>query len=160
MIKSLKLIKTVRRKKDIPETESWLKHLKYTEQRSYNLRNVDDLSIVSNKSVLNYVIRTLESLDKNIINDEYSKDEIKYVEDTLKWAEVAKCGNKTNRSIWSKKGYDLYVHNLASAEIYKDSVEKFDEITYILIKTHGMVGQYTKGEVNLNKNSNTKLGKK
>ena len=27
-----------------------------------------------------------------------------------------------------------------------------DEIVYTLIKTHGLVGQYIKGEVNLNKN--------
>ena len=153
MIKSLKLIKTIKRKKDIPENEAWLKHLKYTEQKSYNLRNVEDLSMVSNKSVLNYVVRTLEALEKNIASQEYSKDEIKYVENTLKWSEVAKCGNKTDRTRWTKKGYDLFVHNLASAEIYKDSIEKPDEITYILIKTHGMIGQYTKGEVNLDKNS-------
>ena len=153
MVKSLKLIKTIKRKKDIPENEAWLKHLKYTEQKSYNLRNVEDLSKVSNKSVLNYVMRTLEALEKNIASGEYSKEEIKYVEDTLKWSEVAKCGNKTDRMKWTKKGYDLFVHNLASAEVYRDSIKNPNEITYILIKTHGMIGQYTKGEVNLNKNS-------
>ena len=153
MIKSLKLIKTIKRKKDIPETELWLKHLKYTEQKSYNLRNVEDLSKVSNKSVLNYVEHTLEALNRNIINTKFTKDEIEYVENTLKWSEVAKCGNKTDRARWAKKGYDLYVHNLASAEIYKDSQKNPDEITYTLIKTHGMIGQYVKGEVNLDKNS-------
>ena len=127
MIKSLKLIKTIKRKKDIPENEAWLKHLKYTEQKSYNLRNVEDLSKVTNKSVLNYVIHTLEALDRNIANGEYFKDEIKYVEDTLKWSEVAKCGNKTDRTKWIKKGYDLFVHNLASAEIYKDSKKTEEE---------------------------------
>lgn len=153
MIKSLKLIKTIKRKKDIPTDEVWLKHLKYTEQKSYNLRNVEDISKVSNKSVLNYVERTLESLNRNIANNKFEKDEIKYVEETLKWSEVAKCGNKTDRTKWAKKGYDLYVHNLTSAEIYKDSQKNPNEITYVLIKTHGMVGQYTKGEVNLDKNS-------
>ena len=152
MLKSLKLIKTITRKKDIPEEELWLKHLKYTEQKTYNLRNVEDLSTVSNKSVYEYVIRTLMALEKNIKLEEYSADEVKYVEETLKWSEVSKCGNKTNRKKWTKKGYDLFVHNLASAEIYKESVKNPDEIIYILIKTHGMVGQYVKGEVNIEKN--------
>ncbi len=152
MLKSLELIKTIKRKKDIPSDEQWLKYLKYTEQKSYNLRNIEDITKVSNKSVLQYVERSLEALNRNLKNNKYSEDEIKYVEDTLKWSEVSKCGNKTIRKKWIKQGYDLYVHNLASAEIYKDTVNVFDKITYVLIKTHGMVGQYTKGEVNIEKN--------
>lgn len=152
MIKSLELIRNITKKKDIPLNEQWLKFLKYTQQKTYNLRNVEDLTQVSNKSVFNYVERTLTSLEKNSRNKDYSDDEIKYVEDTLKWSEVSKCGNKTNRTMWIKKGYDLFVHNLASAEIYKDISEDFNPITYTLIKTHGMIGQHTKGEVNLDKN--------
>lgn len=51
-----------------------------------------------------------------------------------------------------KNGYNLLVHNIASAEIYKECEKNFDYITYILIKTHGLIGQHIKGEVNLYKN--------
>ena len=149
MIKSLELIKNTNKKKDIPLDEVWLKFLKYTDQKSYNLRNVEDLTKISNKSVLAYVTRTLECLEKNTQKLNFSSDEIQYVEDTLKWSEVAKCGNKTTRGKWIKKGYDLYIHNLASADIYKETVENSDFITYTLIKTHGLIGQYVKGEVNI-----------
>lgn len=149
MIKSLELIKNTKKKKDIPVEETWLKFLKYTEQKSYNLRNVDDLTKISNRSVLAYVTRTLESLERHAQNAHFSSDEIQYVEDTLKWSEVAKCGNKTTRGKWIKKGYDLYIHNLASAEIYKETVANPDVIAYTLIKTHGLIGQYVKGEVNI-----------
>lgn len=158
MIKSLELIKNTKKKKDIPVEETWLKFLKYTEQKSYNLRNVDDLTKISNRSVLAYVTRTLESLERYAQNAHFSSDEIQYVEDTLKWSEVAKCGNKTTRGKWIKKGYDLYIHNLASAEIYKETVTNPDVITYTLIKTHGLIGQYVKGEVNIiNNKSLTEL---
>jgi len=153
MLNSLELINTIKRKKDIPQKEQWLKLLKYTEQKAYNLKNLEDLSQVSSKLVYEYVVRTLEALESNLKEDNYTEDEIKYVEDTLKWSEVSKCGNKTDRKNWQKNGYDLYVHNLASAEIYKDLNDDFDKITYILIKTHGMIGQYVKGEVNIEKNS-------
>ena len=63
MLKSLDLIKNVRTIKDIPVSEVWLRFLMYTKQKSYNLKNVEDLAEVSNKSVLGYVIRTLEALD-------------------------------------------------------------------------------------------------
>ncbi len=149
MIKSLELIKNTNKKKDIPLDEVWLKFLKYTDQKTYNLRNVEDLTKISNRSVLSYVTRTLECLERNTQNGNFSSDEIQYVEDTLKWSEVAKCGNKTTRGKWIKKGYDLYIHNLASAEIYKETVENSDFITYTLIKTHGLIGQYVKGEVNI-----------
>lgn len=103
MIESLKLINSVHRKKDIPISAQWLNFLKYTKETAYNLKNVEDLTLVSNKSVLNYVKRTLLSLDNIVSTNYYSEDEIKYVEDTLKWSEVAKCGNKTTRSKWIKK---------------------------------------------------------
>ena len=72
------------------------------------------------------------------------------MEETLKWSDVAKTGNKVVRKNWLKKGYDLFCHNLGSAAIYKEN--NHDEIVYTLIKTHGLIGQYLKGEVNLKEN--------
>lgn len=154
MIKSLKLINSINDKKDIPEKEMWLKFLFCTFQKNVNLRHVSDVNNISNRVTLDYVKRTLELLDNYIAshNIDYSKEEFSYVEDTLKWSEVAKCGSNSERSKWKNKGYDLNIHNEASAEIYRDSVSKPNYIVYILIKTHGLVGQYTQGEINLDVN--------
>lgn len=155
MLKSLQLISSVKRLKDIPLKERWIMYLKYTSEKSYNLRNVEDLASVSTKSVLKYTIRTLKALEKYCEeNDEgLTSKEIEIVEEVLKWSEVSKCGAKAIREKWQKKGYDLFVHNLASAEIYQDDVfPSNNKLTYVLIQTHGMIGQYVKGEVNLDKN--------
>ncbi len=149
MLKSLDLINSVKTKKDIPIKEAWLKYLFCTNQRNVNLRNVSDISKISNKVTLDYVKRTLEILELEQIN--YDKKDILIVEEVLKWCEVAKTGAYKDRENWKKKKYDLEAHNEASAEIYKEN-SKYDYLTYILIKTHGLVGQYTQGEVNLDKN--------
>ena len=64
----------------------------------------------------------------------------------LKWSEVAKGGLSKERADWIKKGYPLDIHNIASAEIYRD-VTKDSGLIYTLIKTHGVVGQAIRGEI-------------
>ena len=149
MLKSLNLINSIKTKKDIPIKEAWLRYLFCTNQRNVNLRNVSDISKISNKVTLDYVKRTLEILELEQTN--YDKKDVLIVEEVLKWSEVAKTGSYKDRENWKKKKYDLEAHNEASAEIYKEN-GKYDYLTYILIKTHGLVGQYTQGEVNLDKN--------
>lgn len=149
MLESLKLINNVKRIKDIDKNEyEWLYYLIATKEQNYNLKHLKALSELNNKSVLNYVIRSL-----NILNEErtsHSSKIIYYVEETLKWMDVAKCGRKSNRNDWAKKGYDLFVHNIGSSKIY--AVNNSDEIVEVLIRTHGLIGQYLKGEVLLSKN--------
>jgi ubiquinone/menaquinone biosynthesis C-methylase UbiE len=148
MLKSLNLINSIKSKNDIPSKEKWLKYLFCTSQKNVNLRNVSDISKISSRVTLDYVKRTLEVLEQE--KDNYDKAIVSVVEDVLKWSEVAKTGSFNDRESWKKK-YDLEVHNEASAEIYKDNC-KCDYLTYVLIKTHGLVGQYIQGEVNLDKN--------
>jgi len=152
MLKSLNLINKVQTKKDIPEKDTWLKYLFCTMEKNVNLRNVEDINNISSKVTLNYVRKTLEVLNEEEHTCKCTDIEFSYVEETLKWAEVAKCGLKTDRARWIQKGYDLNIHNEASAEIYREDVKKSNYIVYILIKTHGLVGQYTQGEVNLDIN--------
>lgn len=146
MLKSLNEIKMVKN----GTKEIWLKYLFETTEKNYNILNVKSLKEITKHSVFNYILRTLEILDrlKNELNLE--DDIVYYVEETLKWSDVSKTGDKKTRKIWKKNKYDLFCHNIASAQIYLENNN--DEVVYTLIKTHGLVGQYIKGEVNLNKN--------
>ncbi len=144
MIKSLKLINSIEKSKDIPANEKWLKYLFCTTQKNVNLNNVDDISHISRRTTLNYVKRTLEILDSESSN--YDSKDVKIVEEVLEWCEVAKTGSYKDRESWKKKRYDLATHNEASAFIYKDNVKAPNDLIFTLIKTHGLIGQYTQGE--------------
>lgn len=146
MIKSLEEIKNIKK----GSKEIWLKYLYNTKEKNYNFSNVRSLKEINKHSVFNYVVKTLEILDR--LKKELCLDDeiIYFVEETLKWSDVSKTGDKKTRKIWKEKNYDLFCHNIASSRIYLENNN--DEIVYTLIKTHGLIGQYIKGEVNLNKN--------
>jgi len=123
--------------------EQWEKYLLNTKEKNYNIERLDSVKKNSNKLVYEYVLRSLNILDsKNIDAKTYH-----YVSEALKWMDVAKTGNTKERRKWKKKGYDLYAHNYGSSDIYRDDNEKYDEIVRILIRTHGLIGQYIRGEV-------------
>ena len=128
--------------------EQWEKYLLNTREKNYNLERLDSVKSNSNKLVYEYVLRSLEILkSKNVDDKTYY-----YVSEALKWMDVAKAGNSKERRQWKKKGYDLYAHNYGSSDIYKNSNPQYDEIIRILIRTHGLIGQYIRGEVKLSLN--------
>ena len=131
-------------------SELWLTYLYNTLEKNYNYLNVSSLKEITNHSVLNYCLKTLQVLDEINKEEKLAKDILYLVEETLKWSEVAKCGRKSERSLWRKKGYDLYSHNIGSSQIYLETNNNI--IISTLIKTHGLVGQFLKGETTLNKN--------
>jgi phospholipid N-methyltransferase len=156
MLNSLNIIQTIKTKKDIDlNKDKWLFYLYFTKEHNYNLNHLKTLSELTNKNVLNYVVRNLEILNEE--KEQLTEQLLFYVEETIKWMEVAKCGTKSNRKDWVKKGYDLYSHNIGSFQIYKEQITSYDEIVATLIRTHGLVGQYIKKEVNLNKNKDLHL---
>ena len=146
MLKSLKCLNNPK----MYPNELWLTYLYKTKEKNYNYLNVTSIKEITNHSVLNYCLKTLKILDEINKEQKLSKDILYLVEETLKWSEVAKCGRKKDRLSWEKKGYDLYAHNIGSSQIYLESNN--DTIIATLIKTHGLVGQYIKGETNLDKN--------
>ena len=146
MIKSLEILNN---KKEIPNHE-WSNYLYNTKERNYNVLNVSSLKEINTHSVLNYVRKTLEILDSINEKEKLNKKVLYYVEETLKWQDVAKTGSKSERKNWQKKGYNLYCHNIGSSSIYSEN--NTDEVVKVLIKTHGLIGQYIKGEVKLDKN--------
>lgn len=123
-----------------------IKQLVLTDEKNYNLDRIKSLNDLKNNLVYKSVLNNLLILESK--KTKY-KD---LISEVIIWMDCAKCGTKEERKKWEKRGYNLFTHNLGSAEIYKEYTSNYDEIVYILIKTHGLIGQYIKGEVNLSTN--------
>lgn len=123
-----------------------IKQIVDTKQRNFNIERITTLKSLKNNLVYNSVLRNLEIL--NSIETGFKN----LIAEVLIWSEVSKTGTKEEISKWKAKGYNLFIHNIASAEIYKDNTSKYNQRVYVLIKTHGLIGQYIKGEVTLNTN--------
>lgn len=129
------------------KNQPWLRHLALTQERAVNLERIVTMAERKRNYVLDYVKRSLQTLDR-LPGQEASKC---LVEETLKWSEVAKAGLACSRARWEKAGCNLTVHNEGSAEIYLAEAGEQDEntrrIVHTLIATHGLLGQYLRGEV-------------
>ena len=123
--------------------EKWENYLLNTREKNYNIERLDSVKQNSNKLVYEYIQRSLAILDSKKTDNQTHF----YVSEALKWMDVAKGGNSKERKKWKQKGYDLYAHNYGSAEIYRDNNKDYDEVVRVLIKTHGLIGQYIRGEV-------------
>lgn len=146
MLQSLKMINDCENYKN----EKWLSYLYNTKEKNFNVLNVRSLRQINKYSVLNYVRKTLEILNDINSRENLDKEVLNYIEETLKWSEVAKTGSKKDRQRWKANKYDLFCHNIGSSEIYNETNNNI--IISTLIRTHGLIGQYIKGEVNLEKN--------
>lgn len=133
----------------ILKKEKWLMFLALTSEQNVNMERIISLEEMNNNYVLGYVEKTLKAL----AGLNLSKYRLHLVEEVLKWSEVAKSGLVHQRNRWVKKNINLYVHNIGPAEIYmEESTEANTEtrwIIYNLIMTHGLIGQYIRGEIPL-----------
>lgn len=141
----------------ILKKERWLFYLYLTNEKRFSIERVKNIEEINSNKVFKYVVKCIKIL--------YSMDVPEYqkhiVEEVLKWKEVSKCGLPHIRNQWIKKGYNLFVHNIGSSEIYKSQqnlettnieLVKEKHIINSLILTHGLLGQYIRGEVNLSEN--------
>lgn len=145
--------------------DRWLKYLTETGHVYVNVERMESVEHVTSRETLMYVMRTLDVLD-----EVSGEGNIRFLISTvLKWSEVAKGGNKRERSRWTKAGYPLDIHNIASARIFNDEVsaeiksayesrfgedaEYFVKLTAELIRTHGLIGQCIRGEIPVSHNS-------
>lgn len=132
--------------------EKWLRFLALTSERNINLERLDSLEEMKNNYVLGYVEKTLKALSECKL----SEQQMYIIEETLKWSEVAKAGLPHQRRQWIAKGYNLFAHNAGSAQIYLEQTEEAStetkRIVHDLILTHGLIGQYIRGEVPLSDN--------
>ena len=131
------------------KAERWLLYLAFPERNLVNLERIDSMAQAQKNYTLGYVERTLRTLDTLELPDTQKR----ILEETLKWAEVAKSGMAHQRRKWSGQGVNLFIHNIGSAQIYAAEVPGADsprgQIIHTLIETHGLVGQFIRGEVKL-----------
>ncbi|MEC1439974.1 class I SAM-dependent methyltransferase [Bacillus sonorensis] len=127
----------------------WLRYLFLTEERNVNLERIPSLEKMPSNPVLLYVENTLRILEQADIPEK----EQDIIEEVLIWSETAKCGQPHKRREWREKGFQLAIHNIGSAQIYANRSRTFmaerqdtEELIYLLIATHGLVGQYIRGE--------------
>lgn len=149
MLKSLAAITSYRQGElSILKQEPWLQIITSAEEVIVNIERIDSIKELSiGNPVLNYVEKTLEILDDLSLS--FWVKEI--LEEVLIWSEVAKGGTLKERIAWQREGVNLFVHNMGSAELFSkyESARISDRMNVIhtLIATHGLVGQYLRGEV-------------
>lgn len=101
-------------------------------------------------------MRTLESLEKLSVDEETYR----ILETVLVYSEVAKGGSLRQRRKWLDNGYNLLIHNEGSKSIYWEETQTILHVNDIdkrreqiliedLILTHGLIGQYIRGEARL-----------
>lgn len=142
------LMKNGKWNSELLKKEKWLYYLAITTNNATNCERVESIDSITGKETLDYVMKTLEALEN--IKENLTEKEYFIIKRVLQWSEVAKGGTEKQREQWIRKGYPLDIHNLASAKIYleesNDSVE-ITNLVYLLIKTHGIIGQNIQGEV-------------
>ncbi|WP_018883634.1 class I SAM-dependent methyltransferase [Paenibacillus massiliensis] len=145
---------------------SWLQLLASAEERVVNYERIESLEELQGQvnPVLDYVERSLRLLEAMQLS--FWVKEL--VEQVLIWAETAKGGTLRQRLAWQAHGINLFVHNEGSAQLYArygrgegaarqrlregipDPIEADqtkDIVVERLIATHGLIGQYIRGEV-------------
>lgn len=136
--------------------EKWLYYLCLTQNNATNVERVEAISEITGFETVQYVLRTLKILEG--YKDRLSKHMYDILLNVLQWSEVAKGGLEVQRDYWMKQGFPLEIHNLASAEIFlqeSDSMQLSQndkQLIYILIQTHGIIGQNIRGEVSVCRN--------
>ncbi|GKS13012.1 hypothetical protein YDYSY3_40120 [Paenibacillus chitinolyticus] len=151
MLTSLKAIEAYRQGTEPPvPAYTWLRFLVSAEERIVNLERIRSIHELADANpVLDYVERTLRILDGLKIS--FWVKEI--LETVLVWSETAKGGTVRQRMQWQADGVHLFVHNIGSAQLF----DRFNEmgetgtgkllVIRTLIETHGLIGQYIRGEV-------------
>ena len=136
------------------ELDKWLGYLVNAEAYVQNMEHVNSVTELTSDALLKYVHRTLEILEALELKSEIYG----IIETVLKWSDVAKGGSNEQIAIWKKKGYNLTAHNEGSASIYMEHINEVmpsNEIVELLcelIRTHGLIGQYLRGESELKAN--------
>ncbi|WP_080845945.1 class I SAM-dependent methyltransferase [Cytobacillus gottheilii] len=128
----------------------WLEMIVSAEEITQNYESVEAVNHLSSAHLFDYVFQTLAILE-DIKQDH---DEIYYMLSTvLAYSEISKGGSYIQRKSWRDQGYQLEIHNEASAYIFQDTVyyenPRRKNLTFQLIFTHGLIGQYIRGESRL-----------
>jgi len=143
---------------NILKNNEWLKILWLKENTDdLNIENYEKIEKISPLDTLKYVCQTLEVLENE--KENLLRSEFLLLEEVLCYCEVAKGGTAAMRKKWRDKHFALYVHNISSAQIFYDINKDIYEPEYLnyvstLIATHGLIGQYIRGETLLSSSDN------
>ncbi|MGX2958644.1 class I SAM-dependent methyltransferase [Peribacillus sp. JNUCC 23] len=131
------------------DTPPWLNYLIDAEEIHQNYENITSIKELSTHSVIKYVQRTLQILEE--LKSPFLSEEMYWqLATVLSYCEVAKGGTAEQRNKWVEKGYNIFVHNEGSADIFLHDYTGYDKpLLYELIKTHGLLGQCLRGESRL-----------
>ena len=128
---------------------AWLRYLVSVDQPYWNVERIGEMADKEKNSTLAYVLRTLDILDETADANGLCDEDYHLLRTVLCWSEVAKAGSGEDRKRWLERGYPLDIHNEASAMIYADHMlvrSRQSDPIYLLIKLHGLPGQYIRGE--------------
>lgn len=136
-------------RKESSNLPSWLQYLVLAEEVHQNFEHIDSLQELSTNRVIQYVYRTLVILEEK--KGSFLTDEMYWqLAVVLSYGEAAKGGTAEQRKNWLEKGYNLMAHNEGSAHnFWKDYLGYDKPLLFTLIKTHGLIGQYLRGETRL-----------
>ncbi|MDO4283456.1 MAG: class I SAM-dependent methyltransferase [Clostridia bacterium] len=117
-----------------------------------NIERFDTIDSINPHATLEYVYRTLKVLEAEAPN--LNSLEYTILNDVLCYSEVAKGGTPQMRKKWQQNHFSIAIHNFGSADIYRSlNQDRFkpNYLRYVstLIATHGMIGQYLRGETSL-----------
>lgn len=139
----------------------WLKSLWFKSNTDdINIENFEQIDRINPHATLEYVCRTLKILESE--KENLTKTEFDILYRVLCYCEVAKGGTDAMKARWKKNFFSLSVHNIGSSQIFaslmKDKMDT-DVLSYTttLIATHGLIGQYLRGETAL-KSSESLIG--
>ncbi len=132
----------------------WLAILTETDHVYVNAERIESVAKISGRETLDYVMRSLDILEEiagsGRLGDDPDGEMRRIIETVLQWSETAKGGSREQREAWTQKGYPLDIHNEGSAMIYREYAQRggiaYDERIFLLIRTHGLIGQSIRGE--------------
>nr|WP_285888416.1 class I SAM-dependent methyltransferase [Paenibacillus polysaccharolyticus] len=139
----------------LQQEPQWLQWLVAAEKPRINLERIHSIAeLQKTNAVLDYTERTLRMLDRLQLSFWIRE----LLEEVLVWSETAKGGSLEQRRTWQQQGINLFVHNVGSAQLYhlnatdrenglESATSPRQEIIRILISTHGLIGQYIRGEI-------------
>lgn len=127
---------------------AWLQILSSAEEYIVNYERIGSIGDLERMNpVLAYVERSLDLLHGQRLSF-WIKE---LLEEVLAWSETAKGGTRIDRIGWQRQGINVFVHNEGSADLYLSKspggIGDRERLTALLIRTHGLLGQYLRGEV-------------
>ena len=134
--------------KQRPSLPAWLQYLADAAEVHQNFEHIRSLNELSADRVIRYVHRTLLILER--FKADLPTEMYWQLSTVLAYSETAKGGSAVQRKHWTEKGYNLMAHNEGSASIFLEDYMGYDRpLLFSMIKTHGLLGQYLRGETRL-----------